>query len=686
MKARTFGFAIISALGLTLFLAVLQQVEFFQKYELGTLDWRLRDRQKTQHRAPDDRLFFVSIDNKTTGDFGAWPFSRTYHAQLLSLLTDEKPGTVTWDILFTEPKAKIDMAVGQLAEEDAQLVEAAKVTPTLITAASRDETGQRKLPENLGPTHPLTHIQGNTAHLIRYPVAQVPFDPLIQYSRFGYADCEPGWGGVRRYLPMIVEIDGRVFPSLVLQTLMTYWAVPEDKVEIVVGKEVVIPRPEGAPLRIPIDKTGSFLINFRQTLADFPQMSYVDLGVELDLKHTPQPDRTPKIPPLTGKMVVFGFSGTGFDTGPTPLEENSPLVIFHLNALNNILQGDYLRTMPTWAWLAGFAVVALLLAVVMLSANVYGGVVAAIVTAGGMVMGGYVAVVWGNLWLPVFLPVVGIVLLFAVIMCYRFFGEEREKIKVRKALGSYLSENVRRVILDNAGDVKLTGMKREITVMFCDIRGFTKYCETKEPEKVVSVLNEYLNLMTEVIIKYDGTLDKYVGDCIMAFWGAPLQQADHAQRAVCCALEMRYALSHYKAQRAGLDQEVFECGIGINTGDALVGNLGSDRLQNYTIIGSTVNLAARLESLTKTFTCRIIISEATRQKIDGDFTVTELGDVLVPGFSVKTKLYSVEAMQDITSALSVGKKLAEKQEYTAADVSEPIWQPAPLPEDADPNP
>ena len=309
--------------------------------------------------------------------------------------------------------------------------------------------------------------------------------------------------------------------------------------------------------------------------------------------------------------------------------------------------------------------------------------IAALLLVAGAAFG---ALWFANLQVPVAFPEIGVLLLAGLVPTMRFFGEEREKLRIKSAMRAYLSDKVMTQVLAHPDNVKLGGTKQVITIMFCDIRGFTKYCDNRDSQEVLTVLNEYMEEMTQVVFKYDGTVDKYIGDCIMAFWNAPQPQADHAQRAVCCAMEMRYALANFKTKRAGKDTELFECGIGIHTGEALVGNMGSTLKLNYTAMGSTVNMGARLESLTKRLNERILISQDTLDLLQGDFPITDRGEALVPGFAKPIHVYAIGADQDITSALKVGRTLATQQEYTAEEVTKPIWEAAPLPEDADPNP
>jgi adenylate cyclase len=694
-KTSSFLISLVLALLLTGVAWLLGQTEVLERWEFTTLDLRFRTRAALQPKKPAAEITLVAIDDETVGDLGAWPFPRSTHAELLSLLAPEKPSVVAWDILFTEPKH-------DASELDARLVEAARLFSNFITSSIRDETNDRRIPpvRERGPTLPLANIEGNLTQLIQYKTAQLPFDyktdltdgtqmeiSLLKNSYFGFADFDPSFDGVRRYAPVLIAVDDAVYPSLALQVVLLHYGVKPEEVRITLGKEIVIPGTASrAETRIPIDVHGQMLLNFRNPLENFTGISYSRLGAELNAKQNPEPGApAPQLPPLAGQICMFGFTAKGFDTGSTPLYRNSPLVIFQLNAIDNILQRDFLQRVPLFSWLPGYFLIVLLTAWSMFHVPFVLRIFLAVISVFALVAAGWVLFLYANLWLPVFIPASCLLVAFPAVIGWQYLSVERDKRHFRKTLSSYLSEKVLTEVLSNPDKIKLGGTKKEITALFCDIRGFTKYCDVHAPEEVVGVLNEYLELMTDVILKYDGTLDKYIGDCIMAFWGAPQDQPDHAQRAVCCALEMRYALSAYKTTRAGVDTDLFECGIGIHTGDALVGNMGSSRHMNFTIIGSNVNLAARLEAMTKRLNCRILISEETRQRIEGEFTITDLGEVAVAGFAQKKRVYSVEPMQDIKSALSVGRSLASQASYTAEEVSQPLYAPAPLPEDAEEN-
>ncbi len=556
----------------------------------------------------------------------------------------------------------------------------------MVTASRRDDTGKPISDEEMLPTRPIKNVIGDTSKLLSSKSASLPFPALRKETYFGFAD-EDTSGGVRHTLPMVVNIDGNILPSLDLQILLQYWGVDPDQVTVNIGHEIKIQLPDGTVQHIPIDEEGSLIINYRARLQDFQSIGYFNMALGLTGKANNQTNEaTRHLPPITDNIVVVGVTLTGTDSGVTPLDTNSPNVVTHMNMLNNILQHDYLHALSPWIWMPLYALFVFAMGNVMLRVGIPLMVATALISMTLLAAGGFAALWFDNLQVPVAVPELGLLLLAIAVPSKGFFGEEREKERIKAAMSAYLSEKVMNKVLEHPDNVKLGGVKQEITIMFCDIRGFTKYCDNRDSQEVLDVLNEYMEAMTQVVFKYDGTVDKYIGDCIMAFWNAPYAQADHAQRAVCCAMEMRYALANFKTKRAGKDIELFECGIGIHTGEALVGNMGSSLKRNYTAMGSTVNMGARLEALTKKLNERILISQDTLNQLTGDFPLTDRGEALVPGFANAVHVYAVGADQDITSALKVGRTLATQQDYTAEEVTAPIWKPAPLPEDADPNP
>lgn len=700
MKKSSLLFAAALAAALTLVIWLLGSWSIFYGAEDLTLKWRYELRNQLQSPKPNPHLVLVGIDDDSQERLKtAWPFPRDWHAQILTLLAEEKPAVVTWDILFTDPKS-------DAPEKDAAFVEAAKLFPHMITGANSDNDPHRTNPplEKIGPTQPFTKVNGDLSTLPAAASARLPFQSaeagapsLLQNCLFGFVDCEPDSSGVRRSVPMIVLYQGKLFASLSLRTVLEYYGATNDDVTINLGKDIVIARPKQEPIRIPINQHGDLIVNFRRSLEDFTCINYGGLlycllgkahpeeakaqnpDFEKDLEH----NKT-ALNGIKNNIVVFGFTGVGFDNGATPLQKNTPLVNVQLNAMANILEQDFIHQAPTWLWICILFPILFLLTVILLGVHIRLIIPIGFLSLIGYFVLSYALFQFQHLLIPTTLPMAGLLVVTLLSTTKLYFGEDKQKRQIKAAMAAYIPEKVMQRVLEHPDNLRLGGTNRELSILFCDIRGFTKYCDNRAPEDVVGVLNEYMEVMSNVIFKYEGTIDKYIGDCIMAFWNAPEDQPDHAQRAVCCAMEMRYALANYKTQRAGIDSEIFECGIGIHTGPALVGNIGSSRRLSYTAIGASVNMAARLESLTKRFTSRIIISEATRAQITTEqFTLTDLGDVLVPGFAQKIRLYSVEALQDISAALLVGKKVAHESNVSVAEVQQPLWSPAPLPADAE---
>jgi adenylate cyclase len=230
---------------------------------------------------------------------------------------------------------------------------------------------------------------------------------------------------------------------------------------------------------------------------------------------------------------------------------------------------------------------------------------------------------------------------------YRFFTEERRARDIRRMFSSYVSKRIVDELIKDPSKAKLGGDRKEITVLFSDIRGFTSFSEKHQPEEVVKLLNEYLGAMTEIVFAHEGTLDKFVGDAIMALWGAPVGQPDHAERAVRCALAMIERLEQLQAKWRSEGKYAIDIGIGINTGDMVVGNMGAEgKKMDYTVIGDNVNLGARLEGLTRQYNNHIIISEFTYEKVKHLARVNELGSVTVKGKQQPVVIYDLVGLKE----------------------------------------
>jgi adenylate cyclase len=260
-----------------------------------------------------------------------------------------------------------------------------------------------------------------------------------------------------------------------------------------------------------------------------------------------------------------------------------------------------------------------------------------------------------GLWLNLFQPVLAMAIALFGGTAYRYFVEDREKRKVKRLFGRYVSKDVYDQLLEHPERAELGGNRREMSVLFSDIRGFTSVTEKGDPEQLVAQLNEYFSRMVDIVFRHKGTVDKFVGDMVMALFGAPLDDPQHAEHAVAAAVDMVRELGELNRKWAAEGRAALDIGVGINSGDMIAGNIGSASIMSYTVIGDNVNLGSRLESLNKDYKTRIIVSEATRARLTGTYDLRPLGEVVVKGKSRPVAIFEVR----VSSPLPEGPEVAK---------------------------
>ena len=350
------------------------------------------------------------------------------------------------------------------------------------------------------------------------------------------------------------------------------------------------------------------------------------------------------------KIVLVGATAVGiYDLRVTPFDSVFPGIEIHANVIDNILHQDFLRR-PGWTAIldmAAILVFGLLLGFFLPKASALMGPLVSI----GMIAA------WSGLnfylfnkgiWINLIFPVVTIILVYTVITLFRYVTEEREKKKIKGAFSYYVNPSVVSEMLKNPEMLKLGGDKRIMTVLFSDIRGFTTISERLDPEALVHLLNQYLTVMTDLVFKYNGLLDKYIGDAIMAVWGAPLSQPDHAYLACKTGLEMMEELAELRRRWEASDENIpyIDIGIGLNSGPMVVGNMGSLTRFDYTVMGDSVNLGSRLEGANKQYGTNIIIGEMTFEQVKDRFICRELDAVAVKGKEQPVRIYELVGEPD----------------------------------------
>ena len=349
-----------------------------------------------------------------------------------------------------------------------------------------------------------------------------------------------------------------------------------------------------------------------------------------------------------GKIVLVGpTSAILKDLFATPFARGSerpgvdemPGVEILANALDTLIAGDAIREVPRWVTTSVALVAAVLGAALVLRLRALRALGAAVLVWGALALGAFAGFALGDLWLRGMAATLALVLGYGSTVLEHFVREQREK----RRLSRFFSPDVLRAVVRGRDERSLGSSRRLVTVLFSDLRGFTSISERLEPEQVAAMLREYLTEMTEIVFAHDGAVDKYIGDCVMALYNVPVEDPEHAIKAVRTGLAFQERTLAAAARWEAKYGVTIRNGVGINTGEAVVGTLGSQQRLEYTAIGDTVNLAARLESITKDHGVSIIISESTYEYVKGVFATRELGAVTVRGKSVPVKIYAVLA-------------------------------------------
>jgi adenylate cyclase len=387
-------------------------------------------------------------------------------------------------------------------------------------------------------------------------------------------------------------------------------------------------------VRIPTDPSGFVLINYYGPGRTFDTYSFSDL-VE------------GKIPPdkLKDRLVMIGPTAVGIgDSAVSPFQQMNYFgVEVHANFVTNILQGLFIRrgireNLVDLLFLLLFSLPA---GIVLSAASPRRATLFTLALLGVFLfLACYLFAHW-RIWIVLVLPSVTLAATYLTIISYRFFFEERQKREMRAVFDQYVSPAVITLVLQHPERLRLGGEEKEVTVMFTDIRGFTTLSEGLSPTALVERLNEYFSAMTPVIFENRGTFDKYIGDAIMAFWGAPYPHSDHAERACRAALQMLAVLNKLQAKWEAVGKPPINIGVGISSGRMVVGHMGSEKRKNYTIIGDEVNLASRLEGINKQFGTRLIISEATHLNVQQHFVARELDLIRVKGKNKPVKIFEL---------------------------------------------
>lgn len=624
------------------------ELQFLDQIESLLYDTRVR---WTMPGIGDDRIVIVDIDERSLSMEGRWPWSRDKVAQLTAnLLGVYGASVVGFDVVFAEAdrssgldslealaqsrlKANGDFrrALQELTpalDYDArfarELARGRTVLGYYFTAA--DERGARyragALPDPVFAADALERRDNAFVHASGYGANL----PLFQAAAWATGHFNPAYDldGVSRRVPLLIRYNGHGYEAFSLAVARAYLNVMRIVAEPpVTAKEYsAIESLRIGSYRIPVDANLTALVPFRGKRGSFRYIAATD-ALRGQLPRGA----------LQGKIVLVGTTAPGLlDLRSTPVSNVFPGVEINANIVAGILNRD-IKQRP--AYLMGMEVVTVLLIGILLSivlplvgpvrAAAVAGAVAATVIAGNLAAWHYF-----DLVLPVAATLLLIALIFGINSSYGFFIETRAKRTMTRRFGQYVPPELVDELSRHPESWTMEGESRTMTILFSDIRDFTRLSEGLDPKQLAQMMNEYLTAMTQIIHRHRGTIDKYIGDAIMAFWGAPLPDPEHARHAVAAALEMQAALPELNARFIERGWPTVRVGIGINTGMVSVGNMGSDFRRAYTVMGDTVNLASRLEGLGKEYGAPIIVGETTQAEVP-DLVYRELDKVCVKG-------------------------------------------------------
>lgn len=634
-------------------MALIWSTDFVTELENVTVDRRFRARASSDP-APDPRIALIGIGDHSLKKVGRWEeWTRNIHGAFADALGARPPKIIAFDLFFSEPSRD--------PSHDEAFAFALELHPGAITGMRIDETTARIENDPLPPpylqgTRPITNVIGDTSTMLHGTRANAPIRLLAEVAWTGFVNCPASKSdGMRRAIPLVGMVQDKIYPSLVLQILMQFEEASSEDIEVIMGNSIKVPKINGSFWEIPIDETGAMAINYRNTellkITDYVA-TMGELGGYQETGTWPD-----GYPHLIDQIVLVGQSAEGLqDLGPTPYSPRDPLFRVQATALNNILQSDYISIAPKglsiviwllFAWLTLLplrkAPVALEMLLPFLIVAIYGLV-------------SFYIFKHQSLILPFVLPVAGFILIHTTAIGDRLIAELQEKRYIKGVFGSYVSPEIVDQIVDSGKLPELGGEEVDISILFSDIQGFSTFSEQLSPVELVDLMVEYLSEMTDIITDDGGTLDKYIGDAIDAMYGAPLSLDNHAYVAVGSTIRMQKKQielqEKWKSEgRKELIQNM-RTRIGLNTGTAVVGNMGSVRRFNYTMMGDSVNLGARCESGAKSYGVYTMITDRTKTaavSAKDDVIYRYLDQIVVKGKTKPVKVHEVIGFKHETS-------------------------------------
>jgi adenylate cyclase len=573
----------------------------------------------------------IDIDEQSLSEFGQWPWPRTTIAKLVNRLRELGAASIAFDIIFTEPdrlspkqlaialdlpEAELNTLISKLPDGDKLLANIMSIAPVVLGVGATNEPVARSPKPKTG----FANAGANPADIVEQYLGGIGNIAVLEEKASGYGSIVVGDNvdSVVRKISLMQKIGDHLFPSLSLESLRVAQGAStiitrasDASGEIQLGRVQTLQSLKVGAIEVPLTRTGEMWIHYTENQPE-RTLSVKDVMTSTDIQ------RLANL--VQGHLVLVGTSAIGLkDIRATPLSKFEPGVMIHAQALEQMILQKFLER-PDWAdgveilWLLALT---LILIITLSTLGAKWSAITGLAAIGGSLWISWIAFSEYRLLLDPVYPIVAAILIFIAITILGFAQSEKNRAHIKKAFSSYLSPALVDQLADDPSALKLEGENKEMTFLFTDIASFTNMTEKTEPKLLVKTLNEYLGHACQIVMDNGGTIDKMIGDAIVAIYNAPVDQPDHAQRAVKTALELDIFCNEFSKQKQAEGIALLETRIGVNTGEAVVGNFGGAERFDYTVIGDAVNTAARMESVNKQLGTRICISETTVKYCDG---------------------------------------------------------------------
>ncbi len=618
---------------------ILSQVafkNFFYRIEAQTLDWRMR-RAIEQPAKPIEEIVIIDVDERSVGKLGSyhhWP--RTYWANLINYLHNAGVKMIGIDFIFDPDRRH--------PEEDKlfreAITNAGNVCSALYLSYADSEHFRYAMPEEPEGLEYQKLIHSVPDNMFRRLIRMERLEPedpvfLNASATAGYVNLFPDPDGVLRRIPLFLRFNEHVYASFATQMALKQLMV--GKIDYDEKRSLLLLEKEDRQrINIPVDSRMSMLIHYPGQFKSFRYISFYDVL----MKFIPEEY-------FKDRIILIGSSLPGlYDLRTTPLQSAYPGVEVNASILYQLLHQQFIYQLSDFEKFLFILLIGLITGLLLIFLRPLGSIILTVIFIFLIIFAGLFALETHSYWIPVIAPLFAVILSFTSTYMYRYLFEEKDKRQIRKIFSHYVSSSVVDMMLKNPEKVKLGGERKICTALFSDIAGFTTLSEQLDPEELVTLLNEYLTEMTRLIIQNQGMLDKYEGDAIMAIFGAPIEIPEHPELACRSALLMQQRLSELRSAWKNRGKPPLHARIGINTGEMVVGNMGSETRFDYTVIGDSVNLASRLEGANKLYGTEIMIGEQTYESIKDKFITRPLDLLRVKGKKKPVKAYELIAFKD----------------------------------------